>query len=140
MTDLSITVAQVLPGSADTDVFVYGLAGATITAGQALYLDSVTSTYKPADANASQATAAVAGIATHGALTGQPIKLQTAGDITLGAGAAPVVSVLYVVSATPGGIAPAADLASGYYTTVLGVGIAGSKLRLRPWSTGQVAA
>jgi hypothetical protein len=43
--------------------------------------------------------------------------------VTLGAGAAPAASSIYVVSATAGGIAPAADIVtSGHYRTVIALG------------------
>lgn len=143
MTDLVITVAQVLPGAATDTVppsFVEGIAGATITAGQAVYLDATALTIKLADANATVATAAAIGIATHGALAGQPIRVQTRGDITLGAGAAPAVGVLYVASNNAGGLAPSSDLGATQWATVLGVGIGSNKVRLQPWATGQATA
>lgn len=139
MTDLTITVAQVLPATDAAADFVFGIAGAGITAGQPVYLDTVAGTYKLTDANA-VATAAAAGIALHGALAGQPIKVQTSGDLTLGAGAAPAVGIVYCVSAAAGGISPIASLTSLDYTTILGVGIASNKLRMRVWVTGQLIA
>ena len=141
MADLTFTASQVLPDSTGTTV--RGTAGATITAGQPLYLDSVTNTYKLADANASALTAAAVGLALHAALSGQPITLQTGGSPTMGAGAAPTVGIVYVVSATAGGLAPAADLASGHYTTIMGVGAASNKLKMPgagPFASGQVLA
>ena len=96
------------------------MAGASITAGQALYLDSATSTYKLADANASSATATVVGIALHAAESGQPIKLLTSGNITIGGTVA--VGRVYVVSGTAGGIAPSSDLTAGWYTGIIGIG------------------
>jgi hypothetical protein len=140
MADLSITAAQVLPGSdAASPQFAQGIAGAAITAGQALYLDSTTNTYKLADNDATAAAeSVVAGIALHAAGTGQPIRLQTAGPITLGAGAAPAVATIYCLSATAGGIAPSADLATGDRTTILGVGGASNTIILRINSSLQV--
>lgn len=128
MADLSVTVAQVLPDT--TGTYLDGIAGAAITAGQAVYVDSTTRTVKLADANASALTAAAKGIALHGALTGQPIRAQRTGTPTIGAAAAPVVGTIYVVSATAGGICPAADLATGHYVTILGVGVTGNKLKM----------
>lgn len=130
MADLTITASQVLAPTDGSGDFFQGIAGGTITAGQSCYLDSSTNTIKTADANASQASAAAKGIATHAALSGQPVRLQTGGYITLGAGAAPAVGTIYVVSGTAGGIAPAADLATGFYTTVLGVGASSNRLYL----------
>jgi hypothetical protein len=114
MADLSITaanVATVTGGSTSS-----GTAGVTITAGQLVYLDSVSSTIKLADANASITAADCVGVALHGSLAGQPIVYQTGGDYTTGG--TNTVGEVYVVSATAGGIAPRADLASGWYTKV----------------------
>jgi hypothetical protein len=132
LADLSVTASQVLAPTDGSGNFINGIAGATITAGQPCYYDSATSTYKLADANASQSTAQAVGIATHAALTGQPIRLMggRGGYLTLGAGAAPASGVIYVVSATAGGIAPAADLATGHYTTILGVGASSNRLQV----------
>lgn len=118
MSDVAITAANVVHDinfqSAN------GTAGATITAGQLLYLDAGTNTYKLADANASEAAATVAGIALHAALSGQPIRFQIAGDITIGGTL--TVGGIYVASATAGGLAPVADLTTGMYTTVVLIG------------------
>lgn len=128
MADLSITASQVLSG-ADADFYI-GIAGATIVAGKAVYLDSISGKLLLADANGSIDSATARGIALHAASDGQPLKVQIAGSLTLGAGAAPVLSTIYIVSGTAGGIAPAADLASGWWTTVLGVGIGNNAIRV----------
>ncbi len=117
MADVSITVANV--AASINPAYASGTAGATITAGQPLSFNGST-TLIPADANASLANATCVGIALHGSLSGQPIKYQTAGDITIGGTL--TVGGVYVVSANAGGIAPVADLMSGWYTTVLLVG------------------
>lgn len=119
MADLSITVANVIAGSGAKKVA--GTAGATITAGQVVYLDSATDTYKLADCDS--ATAAIrspAGIALHGSLAGQPLTILAKGPITIGATVA--ASVAYYLSPTAGGICPVADLSSGDYAVVLGLG------------------
>jgi hypothetical protein len=140
MADLTITATQVLPGTdSEGAQFAQGLAGATITAGQVLYLEASSNTYKLADNNdTSSALAVAAGIALNGASSGQPVRLQTAGPVTIGAGAAPAVATIYVLSATAGGIAPSADLATGNRATILGVGMATNRIQLRINSTGQV--
>lgn len=117
MADLTITAANVVTTSSNKRT---GTAGATITAGQALYLDSTTNTLKLADTDASALAAACVGIALHGASSGQPITYQTAGDIVIGATVA--VGEVYVLSGTAGGIAPVADLANGDYTCFIGIG------------------
>lgn len=123
MADLVITVANVAAGSGARKVS--GTAGATITAGEVVYLDSATGTYKLADCDS--ATAAVrspAGIALHGSLSGQPLTIQTSGPITIGATV--TAGVAYYLSATPGGICPVADLGTGDYPVILGLATSAS--------------
>jgi hypothetical protein len=134
MPDLVLVPAEILPGAGAT--FTYGTAGVAITAGQVCYLDGTTRALTLADANGSVATAAVKGIAMHGATTGQPLTLQRGGDVTLGAGAALTVGGLYVLSSNPGMIAPAGDLAAGHFTTLLGVAVSATALRLQMLPSG----
>lgn len=126
MADVIVTAAEVLPAS-DT-VQELGTLGATVTAGQTVYFDSTTSTYKLADANASSATATVKGIALTGGSSGQKVVVATGGSLdpgfTVGVGS------VYVQSATAGGIAPVADLATGHRTSIIGVGLSASSLHL----------
>lgn len=137
MADLSITAAQVISG-ADAD-FYDGTAGATITAGQVIYQDSVDSLLKLADADGSLAKANAKGIALHGASLNQPLRIQTSGTITLGAAAAPVVGKVYKLSITPGGISPFDDQdAGGQYDTNIGVGAATNTVKLAIYASGQV--
>ena len=96
-----------------------GTAGATITAGQAIYLDSSTSTLKLCDADASVTAAACVGVALHASLSGQPLQYLTGGQITIGATVA--IGTIYVAAATAGGIAPSTDLASGWFTAIIGI-------------------
>lgn len=126
MADVSVVAAEVL---ADTGTeFKHGTLGATVTAGQAIYLDTSTSTWKLADANASATTAAVEGIALNGGVSGQPVKVWTGG--TADPGFTVGVGSVYVLSATAGGIAPVADLTTGMYATALGIGITASQMKL----------
>lgn len=133
MVDLAITATQVLPG-ADAQ-YVDGIAGEPITAGQPCYQNS-SGFLVPADADASAATANVRGIALNGAATGQPVRLQHRGTLTLGAAAAPAIGTIYVLSGTAGGIAPAVDLATGDWVTILGVGGATNTLILSLVASG----
>lgn len=118
MADYSITVAQVGPGSgAITETKI---AGATITAGQTLYLDTTTNTIKLAVVTTSAATATVCGIALHGALAGQPITYQKGGNIILGTSAVGTVGDMAILGGSAGGIAPVADNAAADFACFLG--------------------
>ncbi|MGE0845835.1 MAG: hypothetical protein AB7L41_06165 [Flavobacteriaceae bacterium] len=127
MTDISITAANVVKGA--NAVTESGIAGATITAGQAVYLDSATGKYKLADSN--DATAAVRqprGIALNGASDGQPLTIQKSGDITIGATL--TAGVAYYLSDTAGGICPVADVGSGEYACIIGIAESTSVLHI----------
>jgi hypothetical protein len=135
MADLTITPASVLPGSGAAKV--NGTAGATITAGQVVYLDSSDNKYKLADNDS--ATAAVrspAGIALHAASSGQPLTIQTAGPITIGATVA--VGIVYCLSSTAGGICPNADIAAGDYNTIIGIGTSTTVIDVKLHEAGAV--
>ncbi len=116
--DLSITAASVIASSsAQTKVVT---AGATITAGQVVYLDSASMTYKLARANA-LGTSNAAGIALNGAASGQPVKIcMYDPDFTPGVSATEGVHLM-LSSATAGAIAPAADLTTGAFPFVFGI-------------------
>ena len=136
MADLSITAAQVLPG-ADA-ILEHGTAGAAVTPGQPVYKDASDHKWKLADADSTSAIASARGVAvSQSAADGQSISVQTGGTLTLGAGAGPAVGTIYVLSGTAGGIAPAADLASGDRTTILGVGGATNTLKLSVYASDQ---
>lgn len=114
MADLTLTAANVLRTAADTTT---GIAGETITAGQAVYLKSSDSRYWKAQCDGTAAEADVKGIALHAALAGQPLTIATAGTMNIGGTTA---KVAYYLSATAGGVAPVADLVSGNYIVHLG--------------------
>lgn len=133
MADLSITAASVVAGAgARTRA---GTAGATITAGQAVYLDNADQKWKLADADS--ATAAVrtpGGIALNGASNGQPITVLTSGPVTIGATL--TAGVAYYLSDTPGGIAPVGDLTTGDYPCILGMATSASVLEVKIQPSG----
>lgn len=125
MADLTITAASVAKGS---DAMVEnGTAGAAITAGQTVYLDTTSGTMKLSD-NDGTGTRSVRGIALHAAAVGQPIAYQRSGDITIGS--ALTAGQDYWLSSTPGGIAPRADLTTGMDPILIGVAKSASVLTL----------
>lgn len=128
MADISITAGSVVPG---TNAQVSrAIAGATITAGQTVYIDTTASNVlKLADANSSSLTATVAGIAVCGGAAGQYVTYQTSGRLTLGGTI--TAGGVYVASSTAGGVAPVADLASGWRTSTIGIGLSTTVLDVR---------
>jgi hypothetical protein len=116
LADITITAAGVIAG-ADSTV-ENGTAGATITAGQTVYLDTATNRYELADADGAADLRRPRGIALNGAADGQPLRILKAGDLTMDGLTA---GVTYYQSPNPGGIAPRADVLTGDYVTVIGV-------------------
>jgi hypothetical protein len=118
MADITITAANVVAGSdASTE---NGIAGATITAGQVIYLDSSTNKYGLADSDSATAgIRAPRGIALNGAAANQPLGVLRSGTITIGGTL--TAGVAYYLSNTPGGICPVADVGAGEYSVLLGL-------------------
>jgi len=84
---LSVTAAGVVARTGAT--VSSGTAGATITAGQALYYDSNDTKWKlmQVDGTAAEAGSSNRGVALHPSANGQPIDVITAGDWYAGAAA-----------------------------------------------------
>lgn len=127
MADLTITAANVIPGSnADID---FGYAGEAIAQGKGVYLSSTTNRWMLADSNSATVEARKAkAIALNAAANGQPVTVQKSGDITIGATLTP--GVAYYLSDTPGGICPIADVGTGEYVCLLGLAKSASVLGL----------
>ena len=126
MADVSITAASV--DNSANGVLETVTAGATVTRGQPVYKDSADSNeYKPAQATSTKYAAL--GIAMTDAGDGQPLVICRK-DASFTIGGTVAVGVVYAVSATAGGIAPIGDLTTGDYTTVLGVGLTTSTIKL----------
>lgn len=125
MSAISITAANVAPGTGAIQRDGYALE--PITAGQVVYRNSTTGLYGLADANGASADIRTpVGIALNTAGTGQPLKIQTGGLVTIGGTA--VVGTVYVVGATPGAINPTTDLTTGWYASVIGIGYSATQL------------
>lgn len=138
MSDISVTASAVQPTA--TTIIASGTAGATITQGQPLYIDTnANNTLKPCLATSATANAAV-GIALSAASSGQPVQYAVQGDVTFNA--VLVAGTIYVVSGTTGGIAPSADMdaASTWYATPLGVSSTTTNLKLAIKPSGAINA
>lgn len=119
--DVSITAANVAPSS--SAVLKRGVAGAAITSGQLLYLEAATNTLKLADCNSATAEArVVAGIAINSVASGGPLHYVVS-DPALTLGGTSAKATIYVLSANAGGIAPAADITTGWYPHIVAVGV-----------------
>lgn len=128
MTDLVITAANVLQqgGAAVQN----GTAGVAVTAGQTLYKEAASQTWKLADSNSATVEAKTAGgIALNPAAAGQPVAVQTSGPIVIGGTL--VAGSSYYLSETPGGIQPAADLGAGENVCQLGFAISTTVLMIK---------
>jgi hypothetical protein len=137
MADLTITPANIVPGAGAR--ITNGTAGATVTAGQVVYLDPADNRFKLADCdNASATIRAAFGIATHGASNGQPLAVQTSGDLAMGTILA--AGVTYYLSPNAGGIAPIADILSGDNTVIVGMAKSTSVLSVGIVASGAALA
>lgn len=132
--DLSITAANVVKGSTSAVKTLSGIASESVTAGQTAYRDPTTKKFGKADANGASALRSVSGIFLNTAGANQPVVVQTDGPITIGATV--TVGEIYVSSATAGGIAPEADLTTGHYVSVLGIGISATQIDLKMHNSG----
>lgn len=102
MSDVTVTPSAVLAATASTGI-ARGTAGATITAGQAVWADPAASyALKPAQATNQTQALNVVGIALNGAALGQPIAYATSGDVTFNS--AFTVTGVYVLGGVRRGV------------------------------------
>lgn len=128
MAALTVTASSVA-ASASATINRAGTAGASITAGQPVYIDTADGNeLKPAQATS--AKHAAVGIALNNAEDGQPVAYASK-DPSFTPGATLVTGTVYCVGdTTAGDIDPVADLGSGDFVTVLGVATSTSVLNL----------
>lgn len=131
--DVAITAASVAKGSGAT-VTAY-TAGVTITAGQAVYIDTANANVaKLADGDGTTLTATCAGFALHASLSGQPIAVLSAGPITIGGTL--VAGKVYILSNTAGAITLIADYTTSYIPCIVGYASTTSVLQVQITATG----
>lgn len=134
MADVTVTAANVKIVSGNPKT---AKAGASITAGQAIYVDT-NGTMSPAKADAA-GTATAVGISLNSCSTGQTFAYLDNGVIA--AGGTIVAGKPYVVSAAAAGaIAPVADLTSTNIATYVGVAATTANLTINVNPTGIVLA
>lgn len=133
MADLSITAASVLKsGNAAAST---GIAAATITQGQAVYVLAA-GTIGLADSNASSPANTCAGISLNAASSGQPIQ-YCALDSGFTPGATLTSGAVIYLSNTAGGLtATYADIANGSTVITVGVATSTTTMNLAPVTGG----
>ena len=134
MADLVVTATSVVKYTgAKTG---QGIAGETITAGQALYLSTTNLLMKADDTTALKA--ACVGIALNGGAINQPIQYVTSGGINPGAAVA--VGLTYGLTDTAGGIALISERASADFMTILGIATTTSRIQVNINASGVAIA
>lgn len=114
MSNLAITAGDVVP--TNTASKLNGKAGEAISAGEIVYLDTATNTYKLADGNDSTKLPAI-GIAGNTAGVGQQVQIVTKDEnLTIGTHGLGLGIPMFL-SATAGKVCPLADISTGNQTT-----------------------
>lgn len=133
MADYTITAASVSQGA--NAVLEDYIAGEDLTANQPVYIDSADNNEaKRADANDTAAKAVVRGLTLHGALSGQPVRIQRGGKINFGNNG--TVGDIVILSDAVGLMCPSADLASGHYLSIIGAFVATGVVQINIFNTG----
>ncbi len=129
MADLSITAASIVPASNAVKDVSHN-SGEAIGQGKSVYFDSSLQQWLLTDANhATVAKHKATGFALSATTAaGQPIAVQTGGDVT--PGATLVAGSRYYASATAGGIAPEADLTTTWEVSLIGIAKSTTLLQL----------
>ena len=138
--DVSVTAANVRVSTSGDAVLITGTFGETVTAGQVLYQSTTDARYYLADVNASGKTV-IAGIAVNGGAAGQPALICIEDPNFTPGFTLSTSAPIYVASATAGGIAPSADVTTGWFTTVIMVAksTTTAAFRARGHATGAAA-
>ena len=133
MADLVITAANVkAKGKTISTQLVQ--VGEAVTAGQGVYRKSSDSKHWLASNDVDEASATATGVALTGAATDGYIQMVTSGPMDVGATLS--AGETYILTATAGGIAAIADLASTNYLTYLGYASDASTLQVWLKATG----
>lgn len=138
MAAISVTAANVARVSGE--VATGFLAGATITAGQYVYVDTNGAVQVATNATATGSAygASTYGVALNGGGSGQPIAILKPGGV-VNIGGTVAVGKIYALG-TAGGFIPVDDIAGSEYITVAGIGLTAANIQLCSSNTGGVAA
>jgi hypothetical protein len=114
-----------------------GIAGATITAGQVLYLNPTTSQYGLAKAGSAAPICLAQYLALTGGTVGQAIMVAGPGAVIALGGTCIVGIPFYMSNNNAGGIAPASDITTGWgFSTILGFGVTTANFLIQPTPSG----
>ncbi len=130
MAAISITSANVVAAAGSS--LGTGTAGATITAGDVVYLNTSTSNYELGDADV-EASSVVAGIALNGASASQPFDFIKSGTLTVGSVA--TQGLAYYLSPTAGQFDDSVP-ASSDYVVLLGIGLTSTTISINIHASG----
>ena len=136
MGDQSVTAANVRTSKSTPDF--RWIANLAITAGQVLARDSTTGNAILADANGSTDAKVVKGVSVNSAAAGQFVDGVNL-DPALVPGFAVTAGVIYILSGTAGSFGLAADQASGWKNTFLGIGNDDGTINFNPVAGGSTA-
>lgn len=138
MAAISVTPGSVL--RVDGSVVNGYLAGATITAGMAVYVDSngVVQIATNATSVGSGYGSSLVGTALNGGSSGQPIQILPSGG-TVNIGGTVAVGKQYCLG-TAGGYIPVDDIAGTEFITTLGVGLTAANIKTGINASGTAAA
>ena len=133
MAVISITAANVLASAQAIINKAYNF-GTTVTQGQPVYLDT-NNFWQLANGITSATTAAAKGVALNAGAPSQPATVVTY-DPLFTPGGTLTVGVPVIVGSASGALNPFTDVATGWYTTVVGVPISTSQMILNPLAGG----
>lgn len=134
MAEISITASAVAP-VADSTRTENRVAGATIAAGQWVYLDTANnSVAKLAQGDGTALEATVSGMALNSAVSGQPVQIATGGQVTVGSVVA--AGIFYFVSSTAGNMELFTDVASTEKTSLVAYGASATVIEILIRNTG----
>ncbi len=118
---------------------ITGTSGEAISVGMPVYLKAADGLYYKCDSNLSLAAATCVGLCVGTVLISSTLTVVTAGSVNLGATL--TVGGVYVVGATVAGdIDLVADLATGWYVSILGVASTAALLDLHIVNSGVIHA
>jgi hypothetical protein len=134
MADYVVTAANVAHSSSAR--VITQTAGATITRGQLLYLDTSSGTVKLFKANGAAPQNQFYGIALEDCASGQDLLVCTSDPSFTPGFSAAAGQVVIGSGAVAGNAAPVADNATGWYTTILGVMKSATVMNFSPVASG----